>query len=255
MVKPVIIHIPHASTDIPDHEREKLPIHDGELRRELLRMTDRYADELSDLGAQATRLIYPVSRLVVDPERFADDDKEPMSGKGMGAIYTSTSHGRLLRADVSDGERQRLLQTYYFPHHAEFTRLVQNALDDCGRCLIIDAHSFPSSPLPCDLNQDADRPDICIGTDSFHTPRPLEQMAVGAFEGIGWRVKVNEPYAGTIVPERFLGVDSRVGSIMVEVNRALYMDENTGDKLPQFQTTARNVQAALGALTTSSAGA
>ena len=54
------------------------------LQRELPRITDWYTDELFDAGAEASRLIFPVSRLVCDPEHFADDANEPMAAKGMG---------------------------------------------------------------------------------------------------------------------------------------------------------------------------
>jgi N-formylglutamate deformylase len=48
-----------------------------------------------------------VSRLVVDPERFTDDAREPMARKGMGVIYTRTASGEPLRRPPSDDERQR----------------------------------------------------------------------------------------------------------------------------------------------------
>ena len=42
-----------------------------------------------------------------------------------------------------------------------------------NKVLIIDCHSFPKYPLPYELNQQTDRPEICIGTDSFHTSEKL----------------------------------------------------------------------------------
>ncbi|NIR02132.1 MAG: hypothetical protein GTN78_18380, partial [Gemmatimonadales bacterium] len=111
----VIIHIPHASSAIPEGEARRLvPTGEG-LRRELLKMTDWYADDLFELGSQASRLVFPFSRLVVDPERFVDDGAEPMAARGMGAIYTRTSDGLPLRAAVDAVERRRLLQRYYAP--------------------------------------------------------------------------------------------------------------------------------------------
>ena len=40
---------------------------DSELESELIRLSDSYTDELYDCG-QAAKVIFPVSRLVVDPE-------------------------------------------------------------------------------------------------------------------------------------------------------------------------------------------
>ena len=243
----IVLQIPHSSEIIPSCERAKLAISDEELKRELLYMTDRYTDELFDLGADAVPISYGYSRLVTDPERFPDNDKnkEPMVKKGMGAVYISTSNGDPLRRSLTDEEWQRLLQTYYWDHHGRLERSVREALDGNKQCLIIDAHSFPSSPLPCDRDQTPDRPDICIGTDPCHTPDRLQHAAVNAFRAEGWSVEVNRPYPGTMVPKDFLHKCDCVHSVMVEVNRALYMDEATGERSPQFGDVARKLQHAL----------
>lgn len=214
-------------------------------------MTDWYANELFCLGADAVRLALPVSRLVVDPERFADDADEPMAGRGMGAVYTSTSDGRPLRASLDAAERERLLQTYYRPHHAMLERLVRQALESHGRCLIIDGHSFPASPLPCDVDQSPVRPDICIGTDDYHTPAQLQQTALEAFGSLRWRVALNRPFSGAMVPGSVHRRDARVHSIMVEVNRSLYMNEDSAERSAAFDEARRKIRTALEAIAAS----
>ena len=114
-----------------------------------------------------------MSRLVVDPERFVDDALEPLSARGVGAIYTRTSQGMALRAPLCDSERQQLIDEFYAPHHEAFARAVAAELKRLGIALIIDCHSLPSRSLPYELDQNPDRPDICIGTDSHHTPEWL----------------------------------------------------------------------------------
>ncbi|HEU4752362.1 MAG TPA: N-formylglutamate amidohydrolase, partial [Armatimonadota bacterium] len=114
---PVVLHVPHASVEIPADVRQTLTISDKELERELLRMTDRYTDELFAVPG-ATSVLFPVSRLVVDPERFPEDADEPMSRGGMGAVYTRTSDGDALRGDLTVEERAALLERFYHPHHA-----------------------------------------------------------------------------------------------------------------------------------------
>lgn len=107
----VIIHIPHASTLIPKDEGAKLSITGDDLKHELLLMTDRYTEDLFDISENTVKLLFPVSRLIVDPERFADDSKEPMADRGMGVIYTKTADGGALRPLPDAWERQRLLDT------------------------------------------------------------------------------------------------------------------------------------------------
>jgi N-formylglutamate amidohydrolase len=239
----VVLHIPHASTTIPSHERASLALSDGELALELLRMTDRYTDELFALPEdEATPIAFPVSRLVLDPERFADDAEEPMSGHGMGVIYTRTSHRQVFRNAPSTVERERLLTRYYHPHHDRLTAAVNEALDAHSTCLLIDCHSFPAAALPYELDQSGGRPDICIGTDSFHTPPGLRDAAVRLFEGAGFTVAVDRPFAGALVPSRHYRHDARVRALMIEVNRGLYMSETTGDRVPGFTHLSGRVQ-------------
>lgn len=231
MKTPILLHIPHSSLNIPKAVRDMLCVSEAELERELLRMTDRYTDILFDLPTISTHsIIYPVSRLVVDPERFEDDEKEPMAAIGMGVIYTATSQKTLLRTRPDACERTKLLDSWYRPHHRRFSEAVAELLNEAGQVLIIDCHSFASRPLPYELNQDKDRPDICIGTDAFHTPKWLLDSVTDAFLKLGYTVAVNHPFAGTIVPMAYYQQEPRVQSIMIEINRKLYMQEDTGEK-------------------------
>ena len=107
-----LIHIPHASVYIPEDCRNAFlrPPED-----ELPTMTDWFADALFDLPAQ--KLIFPITRLVCDAERFRDDKMEEMSRRGMGACYTCGHDGKPLRA-LTDAQREVILQRWYDPHHA-----------------------------------------------------------------------------------------------------------------------------------------
>jgi N-formylglutamate deformylase len=245
--RPIVAHIPHASRVIPPDVRAGLLVDDADLERELLRLTDWHAYRLyasvADLGA--TRLVHGVSRLVVDPERFPDDMDEPMSRVGHGVVYTRTTDGRPLRAD-DPVERKRLVERYYRPYHAALTRLVAGTLDAFGSCLVLDCHSFATQPHPSEPDQSPDRPDICIGTDPFHTPPDLVATLVAAMEAEGFRVEVDRPFAGSLVPLAWHRTDRRVTSVMLETRRGLYCDESSGAVLPAFDAVAASIGRALG---------
>ena len=113
--------------------------------------------------------------------------------------------------------------------------LAEQAIDSFGQALIVDAHSFPDIPLPCDTNQDFPRPDICLGTDFFHTPVWIIELAKVQFEKQGYSVEINSPYSGTMVPLDFYKTDSRVSSIMIEINRRLYLDGEYRTIQPNFE--------------------
>ena len=236
-----LLHIPHSSVRIPARYRKAFLI---DPETELPYMTDLFTDELFDLPAQ--KLVFPVSRLVCDVERFRDDRLEEMSLRGMGACYTHTHDGKQMRR-LDPEQRESILRRWYDPHHAQLTRLVTERVQRFGVCTIIDCHSFSPAPLPYEPKQDPDRPDVCIGTDPFHTPPRLADLLAAAFRDSGCRVRLNDPYAGTIVPLQFLNRDPRVRSVMIEVNRGLYLD-SACRKNRTFPIVAQNIRGAFAQL-------
>lgn len=228
---PVILHVPHSSTTIPPDVRTAIELDDAALARELLRMTDAHTDRIAAVAADEAalapwRVVNDLSRLVIDPERFPDA-REEMLAVGMGAVYTRTSDGTALRTR-DPLAAAGLIARYFTPYATALAQLVDDRLADCGTAIIIDVHSFPRRALPYELHPDLARPEICIGTDSTHTPAELQAAAVEAFSGFG-EVGINTPFIGTYVPLAHYGVDHRVRSIMLEVRRDLYMDEASGE--------------------------
>jgi N-formylglutamate amidohydrolase len=126
------------------------------------------------------------------------------------------------------------LRRWYVPHHARLTATVQATLSGHPTSVLVDCHSFASVPLPHEDDQEDCRPDICVGTDGFHTPSWLRAAACETAERIGWSVRVDRPFSGALVPVELYRKDARVQAIMIEVNRRLYMDERTGAPLPTF---------------------
>jgi N-formylglutamate amidohydrolase len=226
----LILHVPHASRVIPDEVRDSMLLSYDELKHEQDRLVDHYTDELFDVPfPTVARCIAPVSRFAVDVERFDDDDQEPLAEAGMGVIYTRTTTGMPLRTAPTSTQREHLLATYYRPHHARLEMLVEAALAARNCAVIVDCHSFPSTPLACDLDQGAERPDICLGTDECHTPESLVDDLRLECAALGWTVDINRPYAGTVVPLSHYRKDSRVTSVMIEVNRRLYLRDEPRD--------------------------
>ena len=131
-----------------------------------------------------------------------------------------------LREQPTQGKRQELLERYYIPHHQKLTDAVEESLLANDHCLIIDGHSFPALPLPYELNQTAFRPDFCLGTDDFHTPEELVTKVEKIFESCGYSTARDQPFSGTIVPMKHYRKDERVQSLMIEINRKLYVKED-----------------------------
>jgi N-formylglutamate amidohydrolase len=224
---------------------------DAGLQRELVRMTDWHTEDLfswvPDLGGSV--FVNRVSRLVMDPERFARDEDEPMSRVGQGVVYTKTTDGEPL-SRIDAAERERRIRDLYEPYHEALTDRVASMLDEFGECTILDCHSFATIPLPSETNKDADRPDICIGTDPFHTPEPLAHALEHALAREGFRVARDAPFAGALVPLRCWQKDARVSSVMIELRRGLYCDEASGERAGEYDAVragiSRGVAGAIG---------
>ena len=232
----MILHIPHSSTKLPDNFLIYKKVF---IEKEFQRMTDWYTDELFDHD-KAKKLVFPYSRLYCDVERFRDDNKEVMAQKGMGVCYTTSSFGTKLR-EVSEDEKEFIKSTHYDAHHKQFEALVGEELKERGSALIVDCHSFSNEVLPHE--ESSVRPEICIGTDDFHTPVDLIETVSDIFKEAGLYVVINQPFVGTIVPLKFYGNDIQVKSIMIEVNRKLYLNEKfeKSEKFNEVKNLINNV--------------
>jgi N-formylglutamate amidohydrolase len=241
--KIVVLHIPHSSRYVPAQERQVIRLNDAALDSELLRITDAFTDELFPLTpVEVGRVVFPISRLICDVERFPLDEDEPMAARGMGVIYTRTSLGEVLRAQPNAADRQSLVDRWYWPHHSKLKRMVNNVAARSGVCLIVDCHSFPSVALPYEPDQTAHRAEICIGTDAFHTPAVIRDAILTAADEEGYSVALDAPFAGALVPLASYRKDKRISSIMIEVNRRLYMDEHSGQRNQGFEKVSAAVR-------------
>ena len=111
MSSPIILHLPHASTLIPEDLWGDFLLSDEDLQEEINRITDHATDVIFQKAfPEAKAIVFPVSRLVVDPERFSDDAQEPMSQVGMGVTYTRGSLRQPLRVQPTKAKCQELLE-------------------------------------------------------------------------------------------------------------------------------------------------
>ncbi len=238
MIKKIILHIPHSSINIPLIDGY---IKDTEkINHELIKLTDWYTDEL--FYAETERMIIaPFSRIFCDVERFENDEQEIMSKLGMGVLYQSFDDGSLLRK-VSPILRANIIKNYYWKHHNALLEEVNKQIKHNGNCLIVDCHSYPSKPLMRDLDLTAIRPDFNIGIDKYHTPQKLIDASIAYFKQSGYSLGVDWPYKGTIVPLAHYQKNKKVESIMLEVNRALYLNEPSNVKSEKFNETKKIIE-------------
>jgi len=230
--RPVLVHVPHAGKFIIPAIRDGFVASPEEVDDDLARSTDHAVDQLwlPAIERGATMAVNGISRLMCDVERHADDAKESAAATGRGVVYTHTCHGRPLREPLSPLERHVLVGAVHGQWHDLVADEIDALLEDFRTVTIIDAHSFPDEPLAIETDpMPGERPDICLGWDDDHTPESYRQPLVDLFESRGLSVQENRPFAGALVPARHWRKNPKLRSLMIEVNRRLYWDEEAGE--------------------------
>jgi N-formylglutamate amidohydrolase len=238
-IVPVVVDVPHAGRRYPRDfvERARLPL------QSLRRSEDAYVDRLFgacvDLGAPLLVAEFPRAFLDVNREpyeldprmfdgrlpAFANTRSMRVAG-GLGTIprIVGDAH-EIYFGRIPVEEALGRIDTLYRPYHAGLRGLVQRTQASFGTCILVDAHSMPSTGLDRDGLAKAD---IILG-DRFGTSAAgyVTDIAEEAFRRRGLSVTRNRPYAGGFITEHYGAPTSGVHALQIEINRALYMDEAT----------------------------
>lgn len=224
MKNKIILHQPHSSTKIPYfYLKKKKVLSSDKLKKFNLAMCDLYTDKLFAFHG-CKKVKFRLSRIVCDVEKFVDDDMEVMTKYGMGVVCTKTNMGENI---FSPDEKYKdfILKKYYYKHHTKLDKVVTKYLKN-SRTIIIDCHSF-SKEIIMDENLKDELPDICIGfNNGIYYSEKLVDFTSAHFRKYGYSVKLNYPYSGTIIPNKFMKEKSKnLYSIMIEINRKIYLDK------------------------------
>ncbi len=223
----ITLNVPHASLTIPDDI--KFNLLPEEIKDEAKLMGDMYTDELFDEQKYIKSIKATVSRIVVDTERFTDDNIEVAAQYGMGVIYTRTHDKKILRDIPSMQEKENLLSRFYYPHHQALNQSVEDNLNKYNKALIIDLHSYLYTVDILGIGNKV-TPDICIGFEDFHKHDKVLQDIIDFCKKNNLSYDFNTPFSGSIVPLQYYQKDSRVSSFMIEIKKTIYMDETTYQK-------------------------
>ena len=134
--------------------------------------------------------------------------------------------GNIVRID--DEEDIRYMKKYLDHQHK-----LAHLLVDHPNSLLIDCHSFSSRPtiLQPDASKNEDV-EICIGFNEDST-KPSDDVLTEVTEHFrerGYKVSLNVPFSNSKTVE----TPASYTSLMIEVNKAIYMDEDTLEKKDSF---------------------
>lgn len=215
-----IIHIPHSSTYLPKDFYNRLLVDKEYIDKENIFISDFYVDYF--VPEKFNNIVkFEYSRLMCDVERYKIDRLEEMSKYGMGVVYEKDSNNNKF-IDINKKYKKEIIKKYYDTHHNNLNNMIEKVLDEYDSCYIIDLHSFSDKFVNKVFNK-TNNPDICIGIDKEYYSKELTNLTINHFKEYGYSVKVNYPYSGTMTPNK---KDNRVKSIMIEINKRIYLDKN-----------------------------
>ena len=228
----MLLHIPHSSTSFPEDSYHSFM----DLNQEERLLIDYYTDELF-VPSKETKcirsIVFPFCRLYCDVERLIND---PLEKDGLGISYNrwvqcKDGYGKSLRSFSG--------KTSAFALYADFHAEVAKKIVEMGEgTLLIDCHSFSS--LPNLLNSNPSDIDICIGYNDDETcPNKVTiGNIVQYFKARGYKVGINEPFSNS----KTFSVPVKYHSVMIEVNKRLYMNEQTFEKTDGFERLKQDIQ-------------
>ena len=229
----ILLHIPHSSTSFPSESTHSFM----DLDEEEKLLIDYYTDELFVLREQERNIcsvVFPYCRLYCDVERLVND---PLEDIGLGISYRRTVDSNYLPFEERSFSKLNEAFKYYADFHADVSKKIVE-MTYMNKILLINCHSFSAHPNL--LNPTPPDIDICIGYNDDET-RPYTKTIdniVQYFKSLGYKVGINEPFSNS----KTFPVPVKYHSVMIEVNKRLYMNERTLDKIDSFYKLKHDIQ-------------
>ena len=170
------------------------------------------------------------------------DAPSPRVVAGLGVIPRIVRDGaEIYRGKLDSGEAGMRLSQLYKPYHQALSQLMEETCEQFGVAVLIDCHSMPSA---------LSVPDIVLGDRYGAAASPqLTARAEAALAREGFSVARNSPYAGGHTTTLYGRVAQGCHALQIEVNRALYLDEDRIAKKASFESLRNRLMRAMKWLT------
>jgi len=171
--------------------------------------------------------------VIREPIPVSPQTKLPRVSAGLGVIARIVRDGaEIYAAPLPLAEAGRRLESLHAPYHSALRGLVERTHARFGTCVLIDCHSMPAQAA---AQVRGCGPDIVLGDRFGISCDPgLTAHAERCLTRLGFSVTRNNPYAGGYTAEAYGRPAASVHALQIEINRALYMDEDRLEKHAGF---------------------
>ncbi len=161
----------------------------------------------------------------------------PKSSMGIGLVRERLANGESIYARLLTAEElEHRLRTYYRPYHRALTELLNGHVRKAGRVWHVDMHSMASHASSVTPDSGGLREyDMVLGNlDGTSCEPQLIELVDDTLRKLGYRVRINDPYKGAEITRRYGRPEQGVHTLQIEMNRALYLDEQNTEKTAGF---------------------
>lgn len=158
---------------------------------------------------------------------------------GKGLIWRTTDDGvAIYQRTLSVNEVIRRIEQCWKPYHSAVAGAIDVARVAHGYSIHVNCHSMPAIASSHATNFPGEKhADFVVGDRDGSTASPaLSQLVCAHLRALGYSVAYNHPYKGVELVRRYSDPAAQRHSIQLEINRKLYMNEETLALTADFDT-------------------
>ncbi len=237
---PVVFNSPHSGNQYPASFVAASKLDPKTLRKSEDALIDELFLPVVALGAPLVKANFPRAYLDVnrepyelDPSMFIETLPDYVNctslrvAGGLGTIPRVVSETEEIYAHrLTFSQAEDRIRDLYLPYHRCLSTVLNRVYAAFGMVLLIDCHSMPSAGFADNSLKLKSRPDIVLG-DRYGSTCNTDAVYFleSAFRAAGYSVTRNKPYAGGHITQTYSKRTEGRHSVQIEINRALYMDE------------------------------
>ncbi len=262
---PVVVDVSRSGREYPEEFRSNVPftvLHDN-----VSMYVDQLWGEAPNLGATMLYASFPSfwidanrNELDIDPDLIEGQWPVPLqptvSKRGLGLLKSKSRYGEPVHErKLTVAEVMERLEKYHRPYYAELGQNIERLKSAFGFVAQVSCHCMSAVGAPTHPDPGQDRPDFNLGNVNGTTSSAEFIGFVEArIKSLGYTCGMNFPYNGGELNARFGDPKNGVESIMVEINKKLFMDVKTFKKTAGFDRLRADVTKILAAVVEYSLG-